>query len=93
VRPASREVAAIAKAEGVTISADRFDTLQHYMDNIPATTRSSLLIDLEQGKRIEVEALQGAAIRRAQAKGVATPIISTLYSVLKPWESGDPRRQ
>jgi len=88
----SREVAAIAKAEGVTISANRFDTLREYMDNIPFTTRSSLLIDLEQGKRIEVEALQGAAIRRAQANGVATPIISTLYSVLKPWESGDPRR-
>jgi 2-dehydropantoate 2-reductase len=90
---ASREVAAIAKAEGVTISADRFATLKEYMDKIPATTRSSLLIDLEQGKRIEVEALQGAAIRRAQAHGVPTPIISTLYAVLKPWESGDPRRQ
>jgi 2-dehydropantoate 2-reductase len=88
----SREVAAIAKAEGVTISADRFDTLKHYMDNIPPTTRSSLLIDLEQGKRIEVEALQGAAIRRAKARGVATPIVSALYAVLKPWEAGDPRR-
>lgn len=89
----SREVAAIAKAEGVTISANRFDTLREYMDNIPPTTRSSLLIDLEQGKRIEVEALQGAAIRRAKAHGVPTPIISALYAVLKPWESGDPRRQ
>lgn len=84
----SREVAAIAQAEGVTISATRFDTLKEYMDNIPPTTRSSLLIDLEQGKRIEVEALQGAAIRRAAKHGLPTPIISTLYSVLKPWESG-----
>ncbi len=89
---ASREIAAIAEAEGVTISADRFDTLKEYMDNIPAATRSSLLIDLEQGKRIEVEALQGAAIRRAKGKGVPTPITSALYAVLKPWESGDPRR-
>jgi 2-dehydropantoate 2-reductase len=88
----SREVAAIAKAEGVTISANRFDTLKEYMDHIPPTTRSSLLIDLEQGKRIEVEALQGAALRRAKARAVPTPIISTLYSVLKPWESGDPRK-
>jgi 2-dehydropantoate 2-reductase len=90
---ASHEVAAIAKAEGVAISTDRFDTLKEYMDHIPPTTRSSLLIDLEQGKRIEVEALQGAAIRRAKARGVATPIISALYAVLKPWESGDPRQQ
>jgi 2-dehydropantoate 2-reductase len=84
----SREIAAIAKAEGVAISSDRFETLKTYMDNIPFTTRSSLLIDLEQGKRIEVEALQGAAVRRAQKLGVPVPITSTLYAVLKAWEGG-----
>jgi 2-dehydropantoate 2-reductase len=84
----SREIAAIAKAEGVTISADRFDSLREYMQNLPPTTRSSLLIDLEQGKRIEVEALQGAAVRRAAKHGVPAPIVSTLYALLKPWESG-----
>ena len=84
----SREVAAVAKAEGVTISANRFETLKEYMDNIPFTTRSSLLIDLEQGKRIEVEALQGAVVRRAAKHGVPVPITSTLYAVLKAWESG-----
>jgi 2-dehydropantoate 2-reductase len=88
---AAREVAAIAAAEGVAISADRFATLAHYMNGIPAETRSSLLIDLDQGKRIEVEALQGAAVRRAAAWGVPVPILSTLYAVLKPWASGNPR--
>jgi 2-dehydropantoate 2-reductase len=83
-----REVAAIARAEGVTISANRFDTLEEYMTNIPPSTRSSLLIDLEQGKRIEVEALQGAAVRRARQHGVPVPILSTLYALLKPWENG-----
>lgn len=84
----SREIAAIAKADGVTLSANRFETLEEYMDNLPPTTRSSLLIDLEQGKRIEVEALQGAAVRRAQKLGVPVPITATLYAVLKAWESG-----
>ena len=85
---AAREVAALAAAEGVAISPDRFDKLTEYMNNIPPTTRSSLLIDLEMGKRIEVEALQGAALRRAATHGVAMPIISTLYSVLRPWAQG-----
>jgi 2-dehydropantoate 2-reductase len=85
---AAREIASIAKAEGVTISANRFDTLKEYMQNLPPTTRSSLLIDLEQGKRIEVEALQGAAVRRARKHGIAVPIMSTLYALLKPWENG-----
>ena len=86
-----REIAAIAKAEGVTISPDRFETLEQYMANIPPTTRSSLLIDLEQGKRIEVEALQGAAVRRAAKLGVPVPIVSTLYALLKPWDNGPVR--
>ena len=85
---ASREIAAIAKAEGVTISPNRFETLHEYMANIPPSTRSSLLIDLEQGKRIEVEALQGAAVRRAKKHGVPVPIVSTLYALLKPMENG-----
>jgi 2-dehydropantoate 2-reductase len=89
---AAREVAALAAAEGVQISSNRFETLAEYMNNIPPTTRSSLLIDLEMGKRIEVEALQGAAIRRATARGVPMPIINTLYAALKPWEHGDPRK-
>ncbi len=89
---AAREVAAIAAAEGVTISPDRFETLRHYMDTIPPTTRSSLLTDLEQGKRTEVEALQGAALRRATAHGVAAPIVATLYAVLQPWGGGAPAR-
>jgi 2-dehydropantoate 2-reductase len=88
---AAREVAALASAEGVTLSPDRFDTLTEYMNNIPPTTRSSLLIDLEMGKRIEVEALQGAAVRRAARHGIAMPIISTLYAVLKPWATGSHR--
>jgi len=88
---ACREIAAIAKAEGVEISANRFELLREYMDKIPATTRSSLLIDLEQGKRIEVEALQGAAVRRAAKHGVPVPITSTLYALLKPWKNGPVR--
>ena len=87
---AAREVAAIAAAEGVQISADRFDTLREYMDGIPPTTRSSLLIDMEQGKRTEVETLLGAAVRRAAAAAVSTPILSALYAALVPWASGRP---
>jgi 2-dehydropantoate 2-reductase len=87
---AAREIAALAEAEGVHISEDRFDRLKEYMDNLPPSTRSSLLIDLEMGKRIEVEALQGAAVRRAARHELPMPIISTLYAVLKPWAQGSP---
>jgi 2-dehydropantoate 2-reductase len=78
-----REIEAVARAEGVPVAADVVDRILPYIDAIPGTMRSSLLIDLQAGKRIEVEALQGTVVRRGAALGVPTPIMSTLYSVLK----------
>ena len=78
-----REIEAVARAEGVPVAADVIDRIVPYIDAIPGTMRSSLLIDLQQGKRIEVEALQGTVVRRGAARGVPTPIMSALYSVLK----------
>jgi 2-dehydropantoate 2-reductase len=79
------EVASVGRAEGVPL-ADITQTRQRiigYMTNIPKTMRASLLIDLQLGKRIEVEALQGAVVRRGAVLGVPTPIMSTLYAVLR----------
>ena len=87
----SREIEALARAEGVPVAADVVDRMIPYIDGIPGTMRSSLLIDLQQGKRIEVEALQGAVVRRAAKLGVSTPIMSTLYAVLKLHAAGDSR--
>jgi 2-dehydropantoate 2-reductase len=83
-----REIEAVARAEGVPVAADVVDRIIPYVDAIPGTMRSSLLMDLQQGKRIEVEALQGTVVRRGAARGVPTPIMSTLYAVLKPHAGG-----
>ena len=86
-----REIEAVARAEGVPVAADVVDRIIPYIDNIPGSMRSSLLIDLQQGKRIEVEALQGTVVRRGAARGVPTPIMATLYSVLKLHAAGQTR--
>jgi 2-dehydropantoate 2-reductase len=79
----SREIEAVARAEGVPVAADVVERIIPYVDKIPGSMRSSLLIDLQQGKRIEVESLHGTVVRRGAARGVPTPIMSTLYAVLK----------
>jgi len=84
----SREIEALARAEGVPVADDVVDRIDKYVEGIPGSMRSSLLIDLSQGKPIEVEQLQGSVVRRAAALGVNVPIISTLYAVLKPWARG-----
>ena len=80
-----REVERLARAEGIPVAGDVIERIRGYVDGIPGSMRSSLLIDLAQGKRIEVEALHGAVVRRAAAMQVDVPIMSTLYALLKPW--------
>ena len=80
---AVREVDRVARAAGVRVPPDAEVKIVAYMDALPPEMRPSMLIDLEAGKRIEVEALQGAVVRRGQAHGVPTPIMSTLYAALK----------
>ena len=86
-----REVERLARAEGIGIAANVIERIETYAAGIPGSMRSSLLIDLASGKRIEVEALQGAVVRRAAAAGVPVPIMSTLYALLKPFAAGAPR--
>ena len=85
---AFHEVEAVARAEGVPLPAHVVDRILEYVDTLPGSTRSSLLIDLQQGKPIEVDALLGAVVRRGQRASVPTPIIRALYAVLKPHARG-----
>jgi 2-dehydropantoate 2-reductase len=87
-----REIERVARAEGVPVAPDVVDRIPAYVESIPGTMRSSLLIDLSQGKRIEVEALQGSVTRRGARCGVPTPIMKTLYAVLRPHSGGQPPR-
>ena len=85
---AFEEVAAVARAEGVVLPDGVVDRISAYLDTVPGTTRSSLLIDLQQRKPIEIEALAGTVVRRAARLGVAAPILSALYAVLRPHANG-----
>jgi 2-dehydropantoate 2-reductase len=84
------EVAALARASGIAVPDDVVGKIQAYATRIPAATRSSLQNDLSQGRRLELESLAGSVVRRAAALGVPTPIMRTLYAVLKPYVNGRP---
>lgn len=82
------EVERVARASGINVAAEVRDNIAKYTGGIPGSTRSSLLIDLQAGKRIEVESLPGSVVRRGRTVGVPTPIMQGLYAVLRPWASG-----
>ncbi len=84
---AAAEVSRVATAEGVAIET-LMEQLERTVDQLPPDIRASLLVDLEQGKPIEVEALLGSVVRRGRAAGVPTPVMATFYGALKPHEHG-----
>jgi len=85
---ACREIERLARAEGIAVAGDVVDRIPAYVETIPGSMRSSLLMDLDQGKRLETEALQGAVVRRSERLGLAAPIMTTLYAVLRPNSDG-----
>ena len=46
---------------------------------------SSLHDDLVAGRRMELEALHGFVVRRAERHGVPVPMTRAVYAVLQPW--------
>ncbi len=85
---ACAETEAVARAEGIAVAADIGDRVRAYMDALPPRTRSSMLIDLQAGKRIELDALAGDVVRRGARLGVPTPVMATLAATLTPWVGG-----
>ena len=84
------EIAAVALAERVPLPADAADRAVEQAATLPPQWRSSLARDLEDGRRLEVEALSGAVVRRGLKLGVPTPIhrtIAACLSVHQPFAS------
>jgi len=77
-----KEVQQGANSQGRTIPED---FIQLMLDHTAAMTpyRTSMKIDYDEQRPLEVEAMYGAPLRAAQAAGVALPHIETLYHQLK----------
>ena len=85
---AMRETEAVGRVKGVRLDEDIFDTQLAQAEDFPPEVKSSLLQDLEAGKRLEVEFLSGTVSRLGAELGVPTPVHSTIYAALKPFVDG-----
>jgi len=85
---AMHEVAAVAKAQGVVLPDSIVDDQLAFSDSFPAGVKTSMLQDLERGKRLEVAHLSGTVARIGAELGVPTPIHRTAFAILKPFADG-----
>lgn len=78
------EAASVARAEDVPLPEDIVDRQLAMAEDLDPTLYSSLYNDLIAGRRMELEALLGELVRRAERAAVPVPAVSALYAVLLP---------
>ncbi len=80
---AAREVEDVALAKKLPlhgVAAEVMATLERVSPDL----KPSMLVDIEQGRPLEIDAIQGAVVRHRREAGVATPVNEFAYAVLRP---------
>src|SRR5512143_4115728 len=90
------EIFLVAQAHGFVLnwrSADEYRN-HFYSSLVPPTARHfpSMYYDVKCGKRLEIEALNGAIVRLAREKGIAVPVNEAITNILKAKETLDKLR-
>lgn len=85
---AMNEVEQVGLAHGIEFDIDVVQQTMDYVDNAVADIKASMHIDLEKGRRLELETFNGAVVRLGEKVGVDTPVNQFLYMILKPHIGG-----
>lgn len=84
------EMLALAEAENAGLEGDMVASFTSLLESLAPTNYSSLYQDLAAGKRMELDALHGHAIRLGTRHGVPTPTLFAVYAALLPYLDGRP---
>jgi 2-dehydropantoate 2-reductase len=85
---AGMETMAVAHAKGISLPAKVLDDMIAGFQALPPQARSSMLDDLERGRRLELPWLSGAVVRIGEEVGVLTPTHRFITTVLMPYAAG-----
>jgi 2-dehydropantoate 2-reductase len=88
LQAAAMETMKVAAASGVPLPADVLGEMMTMVKGLPPNAKSSMLEDLERGKRLELPWLSGAVVRIGRAHDVDTPIHRFIDTVLQPHVDG-----
>ncbi|MGW6249779.1 ketopantoate reductase family protein [Peribacillus butanolivorans] len=81
------EMKKLANAYNVGITEQNVAQALENMAGLPDESTSSMHQDLRKGQTLEVEHLQGGALRLAEKVNFKLPVIETLYGLIKPFEN------
>jgi 2-dehydropantoate 2-reductase len=93
MRQAAAEALAVARARSAAVDPMNVEKFITSFLTFPVDIRLAMLVDLEHGRRIEVEWMTGIITRYGKALGLPTPANDFIYACLKPWANGPPFNQ
>jgi 2-dehydropantoate 2-reductase len=82
------ESVAIAKANGVDLGDDYLAKQRNFVDQAPPETKSSMQMDVEAGRRLELDWMSSAVACIGDELGVPMPIHHFIYPALKLYAGG-----
>ena len=85
---AMREIEAVGRAKEIGLDEGVVEETMEYVEGAVKDITASMHLDLERGRRLELEIFNGAVVRMGRETGVATPVNDLLYLVLKPHVDG-----
>lgn len=88
MRAALDEAIAVGRARGVPLPPEIAAESEALVGRFPAESKSSMLEDLEHGRRLELPWLNGAIVRMGRETGTPTPVHQFIATVLGPFIEG-----
>jgi 2-dehydropantoate 2-reductase len=83
---ASKEVINIAQKLGISLGEDDLKAYLRILETISPDGKTSMLQDVEAGRKTEVEMFSGTVIQMGLKYGLPTPVNNMLYRILKAIE-------
>jgi 2-dehydropantoate 2-reductase len=77
------ETVAVGRAAGVDLPANAVETAVRLIGTLPADMKTSMQLDFERRRRVELEDVTGAVVRLGRRLGVPTPVYEVIYAVLR----------
>jgi 2-dehydropantoate 2-reductase len=82
-----REVIAVAAAEGVSLGEEDIDRFVQVLMTLHPLGKTSMLQDVESGRKTEVEMFAGRLVELAERHGLRVPLNETLLRLIRTIES------
>jgi 2-dehydropantoate 2-reductase len=81
-----KEVESVAHAEGADLDPDVVQKSLDFVDNAAPHIKPSMQLDVEGGRRTELDSMIGVIGRKGRQHGISTPVADFAYAILLPVE-------